>query len=137
MNLRNCPKCGRMFNFVEAPAICDACKRKLEEDFQRVKQYIEENPTASMKQISEDNQVSNKIIQQWIREERLMFSKDSPIQLLCEKCGEPIVTGRYCVNCKEKMANNLTDSIARPRQLQPATNKKEQKSGSGMRFMEN
>ncbi|MCR5404776.1 MAG: flagellar protein [Butyrivibrio sp.] len=137
MNLRNCSKCGKMYNYVGGPAICDACKKRIEEDFKKVKQYIEDNPRASLKQISEDNKVSSKLIQQWIREERLMFSKDSPIQLLCEKCGEPIVTGRFCVKCKGDMATNLSDSFARPRQFQQQQQPNGRKgSSSGMRFMD-
>lgn len=134
MNLRNCSRCGKMFNYVAGPPICDPCKKAIEEDFQKVKQYIQDNPRASLKEIAEDNQVSSKQIQQWIREERLMFSKDSPLQLLCEKCGEPIQTGRFCAKCKTSMANNLTDTFARPKpQLQQPV-KKEPKAG--MHFLD-
>ena len=133
MNLRNCARCGKMFNYVAGPAICDSCKKAIEDDFQKVKQYIEENPRASLKQISEDNQVTTKQIQQWIREERLMFSKDSPIQLVCENCGELITTGRFCAKCKSSMANTLTDTFAKPKKLQQPV-KKEPKAG--MRFLD-
>ncbi len=134
MNLRNCSRCGKMFNYVAGPAICEPCKKAAEEDFQKVKQYITENPRASLRQISEDNEVTTKQIQQWIREERLMFSKDSPIQLLCENCGEPITTGRFCAKCKTKMANTLNDSFARPQQILQKPEKKEPKAG--MRFLD-
>ena len=87
MNLRNCAKCGKMFNYVQGPPICDACKKAKEEDFQRVKAYIQDNPKASLNQIAEENNVKLNQIKEWIREERLMFTKDSPIQLNCEKCG--------------------------------------------------
>ena len=134
MNLRNCASCGKMFNYVTGQPICDPCKKAIEEDFQKVKQYIEDNPTASLKMISEENQVSTKQIQQWIREERLMFSSDSPIQLLCEKCGAKIQTGRFCAKCRSTMANNLTDTFAKPKpQLQQPV-KKETKAG--MHFLD-
>ncbi len=134
MNLRNCARCGKMFNFIGGQPICDLCKKALEDDFQKVKQYIEENPRASLRQISEDNEVTTKQIQQWIREERLMFSKDSPLQLLCEKCGEPISTGRFCAKCKTSMANNLNNSFARPKPALQQPVKKESKAG--MRFLD-
>ena len=134
MNLRNCARCGKMFNYVAGPTICDPCKKAVEEDFQKVKQYIQDNPSASLKQISEDNEVTTKQIQQWIREERLMFSSDSPIQLLCEKCGAKIQTGRFCAKCRSTMANNLTDTFAKPKpQLQQPV-KKETKAG--MHFLD-
>ena len=102
----------------------------------QVKQYIEENPAASLKQISEDNEVTTKQIQQWIREERLMFSKDSPIQLLCEKCGEPITTGRFCAKCKTSMANTLKDTVAQKRQALQQAIQQKQEPKSGMRFLD-
>lgn len=135
MNLRNCARCGKMFNFIGGQPICDSCKKAIEESFQRVKQYIEDNPRASLKQISEDNEVTTKQIQTWIREERLMFSKDSPIQLLCENCGEPITTGRFCVKCKGSMANDLSHSFAKPgKALQQAAGKDPR--SAGMRFLD-
>ena len=134
MNLRNCPRCGKMFNYVAGPPICDPCRKALEDDFQKVKQYIEENPRASLKQISEECKVTTKQIQQWIREERLMFSKDSPIQLVCEKCGELITTGRFCAKCKNSMANNLNNTFAKPKPALQQPVKKEPKAG--MRFLD-
>ena len=31
MNLRNCSRCGKMFNHIGGPAICDQCKKDIEE----------------------------------------------------------------------------------------------------------
>ena len=136
MNIRNCSRCGKMFNYIGGQQICEPCKKALEEDFQNVKKYIEENPHADIKQIAEDNGVTTKQIQQWIREERLMFSKDSPIQLLCEKCGEPITTGRFCAKCKTSMANTLNDTVAQKRQALQQAIKQKQEPKSGMRFLD-
>ncbi len=123
-----------MFNYVAGPPICDPCRKAIEDDFQKVKQYIEDNPRASLKQISEECEVTTRQIQQWIREERLMFSKDSPIQLVCEKCGELITTGRFCAKCKNSMANNLNNTFAKPKPALQQPVKKEPKAG--MRFLD-
>ncbi len=134
MNLRNCARCGKMFNYIGGQPICEACKKALEDDFQKVKQFIVDNPRAGLRQISDECEVTTKQIQQWIREERLMFTSDSPIQLQCENCGELIQTGRFCAKCKSSMANNLTDTFAKPKpQLQPAP-KPDKKAG--MRFLD-
>ena len=134
MNLRNCSRCGKMFNFVSGMPICDNCKKALEDDFQKVKQYIADNPSAGLRPISEECKVTTKQIQQWVREERLMFSADSPIQLTCENCGEKIQTGRFCAKCRSSMANNLNNTFAKPKpQLQQPV-KKEPKAG--MRFLD-
>ena len=134
MNLRNCARCGKMFNYVSGQPICEPCKKAIEEDFQKVKQYIADNPRAGLRQIAEDNEVSTKQIQQWIREERLMFTADSPLQIQCENCGETIQTGRFCAKCKAKMANNLTDTFAKPKPVLQQPVKQEKKAG--MRFLD-
>ncbi len=134
MNLRNCARCGKMFNYIGGLALCEPCKKALEDDFQTVKQYIVDNPSAGLKEISEECKVTTKQLQQWIREERLMFSKDSPIKLQCENCGELIETGRFCAKCKASMANTLNNTFAKPKpQLQQPV-KKETKAG--MRFLD-
>lgn len=42
MEVRNCRSCGRLFNYMGAP-LCPACQKKLEEKFQEVKAFLEEN----------------------------------------------------------------------------------------------
>ncbi len=134
MNLRNCSRCGKMFNYIGGQPICEPCKKAIEEEFQKVKQYITENPGADLKKIAEDNEVTTKQIQQWIREERLMFTSGSPIQLQCENCGEPILTGRFCAKCKATMANTLNNTFAKPKPALQQPVKKESKAG--MRFLD-
>nr|WP_297762964.1 class I tRNA ligase family protein [uncultured Butyrivibrio sp.] len=134
MNLRNCARCGKMFNYIGGQPVCDACKKAIEEDFQKVKQYIVDNPRAGLKEIAEENGVTTKQIQQWIREERLMFTSDSPLQIQCENCGAQIQTGRYCAKCKASMANNLNNTFAKP---QPAIQQPVKKEGkAGMHFLD-
>lgn len=108
MEVRNCKNCGRLYNYIGGVyRLCPDCMKKLEEKFQEVKQYIEDNPRADMRDISEQCDVSTRQIEQWIREERLSFSEDSPIGIACEVCGATIRTGRYCEKCKNDMANRL------------------------------
>ena len=116
MDVRNCSKCGRLFNYICGQAICDACKDRLEEDFQKVKDYIWDNPKATMQEICEVNDVTTNQIRQWIREERLQLTPDSAIQLQCENCGKNILTGRFCQECENKMARGLDNAFEKPKQ---------------------
>ncbi len=134
MNLRNCARCGKMFNYLAGQPICENCKKAIEEDFQKVKQYIEENPRAGLRQISEECEVTTKQIQIWIREERLMFTADSPLQIKCENCGELIQTGRFCPKCKATMANTLNNTFQKQKPVLQQPAKKEPKAG--MRFLD-
>jgi uncharacterized protein YlaI len=123
-----------MFNYMQGPQICPACQERVEEKFQQVKAYIIDNPGVTAEQVSEDNDVSIKQIKQWIREERLVFSSDSPISIECEKCGKPIKTGRFCPECRQRLANSLTDSV-KPEKA-PVEPKKQGKDRERMRFLD-
>jgi len=77
MDVRNCRQCGRLYNYIGG----------------------------SMYNLCPD--CIDKQLQQWIREERLTFSEDSPIGIPCEMCGKTIKSGKFCESCKQQMATNL------------------------------
>ena len=133
MDARSCRNCGRLFNYIQGPPICMACKQKLEDKFIQVRDYIRENDSASMQQIAEENDVSVKQLKQWVREERLVFTKNSPVGIECEGCGKMIKTGRFCDHCKNTMANNLQALYAMPVKEEPT---KKEKGKDRMRFLD-
>lgn len=134
MNVSNCKSCGRLFNVLVNEKICPACKQALEDDFQRVKKYLEENPNASVEEVSRENDVTVKQIKQWVREERLVFSEGSLEGVECENCGTMIRTGRFCEECKLKMKNNLMSALDKPKTPEI---KKTEKDRDRMRFLQN
>ena len=70
MDVRSCRNCGRLFNYIQGQPICAACKQKMEDKFIKVRDYIRVNESASMKQISEENDVTVKQIKQWVRDRK-------------------------------------------------------------------
>ncbi|OYO59447.1 flagellar protein, partial [Lachnotalea glycerini] len=92
-------------------------------------------PKATMVMIAEDNEVSVQQIKQWIREERLSFTDDSPVAIECENCGTMIRTGRYCKQCKDKIANNMNEAIKKPTAIL-AKDKKPTREKERMRFLD-
>ena len=111
MEVRTCKTCKRLFNYITGPVRCPACADALEKKFQQVKQYIWDNKMASLQEISDANDVSIGQLRQWVREERLSFTQDSPVGLECESCGATIKTGRYCDNCKGRLSNTLMSAL--------------------------
>ena len=132
MEVKNCKGCGRIFNYMDGEQLCPACKKKLEEKFSEVKKYIEDNPDATVKQVSEDMDVSVKQIKLWIRQERLILSKASPDGILCESCGRPIRSGKFCDKCKTSMQNKLANALDKPK---GTVVEKVERDGSRMRFL--
>jgi flagellar operon protein (TIGR03826 family) len=135
MNVRNCRKCGRLFNYMMGMPICPACKDKLEESFQEVKKYIREHRMADIKEVAEACEVEPNQIQQWIREERLEFTADSPVKIPCENCGAMIRSGKYCDKCKRDMTNNLSSAISKPKEQPVEQPKKTDTRDNKMRFL--
>ena len=109
-------------------------RSELENKFQNTKEFIRENPRASIQEISDANEVTPQQIRQWIREERLQFADDSPIGIECEICGATIKTGKYCDACKNNTANALAKSIEKPQAPEPP--KPKPKKENKMRFLE-
>ncbi len=134
MNVKNCRKCGRIFNYIGGPPICPQCVQKSEEDFQKVKSYISENPGISVAATAEACEVDVQQIKQWLREERLTFASLEGSELACENCGKPILSGRFCDECKKEVAHGFADSIKGP-EAPKAPVKKANDSGSKMRFL--
>ncbi len=133
MEVKNCRDCGRLFNYIGGPRLCGNCKAKLEEKFDEVKEFIRANKSATIAVVSEECEVSQKQITQWIREERLEFSEDSSVTLQCETCGAPIRTGRYCNACRNNVKNdfkNAYPTAAAPQQ------QKAKRDGEKMRFLD-
>lgn len=133
MDVRTCKSCKRIFNYLSGPIICPACVEKLEEKFQEVKEYIRENPRASMQDVAEATDVSVKQLKSWVREERLRFSDDSPVGIECMNCGAIIKFGKYCDSCKGKMINTLSHAVEREPVKREAPKKSD---GDRMRFLD-
>ncbi len=64
MDVINCKGCGRLFNALTRVRLCPNCQAKLEDKFQEVKKYINENPGSTIDIVSEECEVSAKQIKQ-------------------------------------------------------------------------
>ena len=137
MDVRTCKRCKRLFNYITGPAICPSCREEIEQEFQVVKKYIDENRNCDINDVAEACDVDPQQIRQWIREDRLQFSEDSMVGLNCESGGAMIRSGRYCDACKTKLTNGLNRAFG----IDP-TKKKDDgynpsgKSSAKMRFLE-
>lgn len=107
MNVKNCRGCGRIFNYVAGPFLCQNCREGLEAKFQEVKEYIRSNPGVGINEVSVACDVHPSQIQQWLRDERLEVTENSPIFLSCEACGANIRSGKYCDKCKNYMTSGF------------------------------
>jgi uncharacterized protein len=123
MDVKVCKNCRRLFNYIYGPELCPNCIKLLSVDkveqgketaltvlspaagdeskFEQVRDYIMNNPKATVVKIAEVNDVTPARLFEWIREDRLEFSNESEhAWFTCEKCGTKIRSGRLCNRCK-------------------------------------
>lgn len=137
MEIMSCSSCGNLFNYIRGMRICPACQKKLEDKFIEVKAYVRENPNVDIKTLSREMEVSIAQINRWVREERLVFSEDSPIGIPCESCGATIKTGRYCDSCKAQLANGLREAAGLNKKPQGVSMQPRRSTDNKMRFLDN
>lgn len=135
MNVRNCRGCGRIFNYVAGPMLCQRCREEMEVKFQEVKEYIRSNPGVGIPEVSDACEVSVSQIQQWLRDERLEVTENSPIFLSCESCGANIRSGKLCDKCKNQMASGFRDILNSQRPVKEAPKRQDTKDNPRMRYL--
>lgn len=136
MNVRNCKKCGRIFNYISGPIMCQKCREDLEEKFQEVKKYIRDNPGVDIAEVSDVCDVDPKQIRKWIQEERLELSENSPIKIPCESCGAMIRSGRFCEKCKAQVTKDFKGIVGQNKPQEPERVQTSRRSGDRMRFLQ-
>ncbi len=106
MRVSNCVRCKKAFAVVSGP-VCPACLQKEEEQFESVKEFLEDNPGATMEEISDGTEVPVKRISKFIKDGRLEGVSGTSFN--CSKCGAKITKGNYCADCAKKLQQNLAN----------------------------
>ncbi len=109
-SLRNCKKCGRLFSGEGNVYLCSRCNDDIDDEFTKVRTYIYDNPTCSVKEVSEGTDVPVDDILKWIREEKIILSAESSIGF-CERCGEPTHGSRFCDQCVRELSQGLSKGL--------------------------
>lgn len=121
MDVRNCRRCGQIYAY-DGFNICLKCRREDEEDFKKVKEYLDEYPGSNISQVEEATEVSSKKIIEFLRQGRLEIEDEANVILSCERCGASIKTGRFCDQCKVEMEREFKQSIGGGRDPKDLTN---------------
>jgi hypothetical protein len=82
MEVRNCPRCGKLFNRINSQ-LCPACTKEEDEIFETVRKFISDNESCTLTELSDGTGVSPKKILRYIREGRLEASKGMHGDIRC------------------------------------------------------
>ncbi len=119
LNLKNCKECGRMFKAASRmQRLCERCRENEDKIFLKVREFIYDNPSTNVMEVSEEMNVDEELVLKWLREGRLKL-KGEGSGYPCEKCGETIQTGRFCGACSHAMSNELKAGFAPKQEEKP------------------
>jgi len=133
-NLKNCPKCGRVFPAGSGRDICGKCMELEDDDYGLVRKYVRDHPRSTVIEVSEETGVSEDVILQYLRDGRLVSNSFSEI-ITCERCGKSIRAGKYCDSCLN-VINAQLKGIDPPKEEDPKV-KSPGKPGNKMHIKNN
>lgn len=124
LNVRNCPRCGKVFART-IHDVCPACIQKIEDDYQSCLKYLRENRGCTIRELSDETEVSIRQITKFIRESRISLMDAPNMSYPCESCGVLIREHNLCQECRSKLMKDMQN--VRP----TFTDKQEQNSDKG------
>lgn len=110
MDIRNCKRCGRIYTY-DGFSYCRKCRHEMDEEFEKVKEYLRKYPGASISEVEAATGVDEDTVMNYVKDGRLEMDPSSTIEIYCEKCGERIFSGRYCDKCTRELSNNLSNMV--------------------------
>jgi hypothetical protein len=84
---------------------------ELDKLFVTVRDYLYDHPEANVVQTSQATGVQEEIILEFLKQGRLELSEPS-LSYVCERCGRPITTGRYCRDCINELDREMKKGLS-------------------------
>lgn len=106
--IAKCPKCGSIFS-KDKFSICPACKAVENEKIDLLKHFVDENPHATVEQLQGISGLTEEEIMGYIRDNRLIVESET-LKVRCETCGATIIQGRFCRECRDKLAKSFSSA---------------------------
>jgi len=114
--LKNCRKCKRIFPYIAGMQICESCRREEEKLFEKVWEFLRDNPGTSMPEVAEELDVPYEQLMKYVREGRIQVkAPDGRLIMFCERCGDIIKSGRICDKCEGGLTREF-QSVAKDMQ---------------------
>jgi len=102
MAFENCTQCGKL-SVQLVRGVCSACLEADDQMYRTVTEYLRRNPDADVTSIASDTGVTEKKVLEFLRTGRLSVKGG----LSCERCGEPVHTGKLCERCAAVVQGQL------------------------------
>ena len=98
---------------------CSKCGNVMYDDYGKVRRYIDEHGASSILILERETGVSKEVLEYLIKDGTLTQPPESIFTNVCNRCGYPIVNGRYCKACMMEMANELAGVMKADQKKEP------------------
>lgn len=107
--VRNCPSCGELFNYIGLKDVCNKCAVSEDEMYEKVYRFLRkrENRAATVDRIEEVTGVSKSLLYKWVRKGRLQKALFPNLGYPCDNCGHLTNSGKLCSKCQEELKEDL------------------------------
>ena len=123
-----CDSCGGNMRYNgTGEYVCQKCGNIMYDDYGKVRKFIDEHGDSSILVIERETGVNKDVLEYLLKDGVLASPPEADLSKICNRCGYPIESGRYCRSCMLEMANELAgimkaDDGKKPRQDSPGIN---------------
>lgn len=113
--IKNCANCGKIFAATKTETLCRDCKHIEEEKEREVLDYVRDNQGASIPEVCEAMDVTEKFIKNMINKGMFANIERQDLKYPCASCGKPITHDTYCSDCLAKLraeTKKIADQLA-------------------------
>ena len=100
--LKNCEKCGKVFNAEPQDLFCADCNIDAAKELKKVIDYLREHPLASIMEVNQKTGVPQQQLFRYVKNGSLKMRKPSD-DYKCRLCGKDIKKGTLCEACRAKV----------------------------------
>ena len=106
----HCEKCGAEYKSLGfGKFLCPKCGNIGYDDYGKVRDYLEKNQGTITDMISSATGVSPDFINLLLSESLIRTADEYDSDLACQRCGRPILKGRFCQECVEELAGAIME----------------------------
>ncbi len=133
MPLATCDRCKKMFTKMSDLVICPQCLPQEEEDYERLRDILQESPQLTAEQLSEKTDIELSCVLRCIASGRIQ-SMDQGERVRCGRCGAPAISSskKLCESC----LNQLSQEVAKAQSKIRLPKKREVELGRALNVSE-
>lgn len=114
MPLAECPRCKKVYNKTLASNVCPKCELNEEEDYEKVRKSLSDNPNQSAEEVAEECEVELETVLRLLDSGRIV-TVQANTDIRCGRCGAPAISmsKKLCEACLQKLNAQLAAQQAK------------------------